>query len=334
MQVAIIAGKTTDITHLLTSCSWSGNREQAARKLEFTFAQDDRDENVAVIDVDNGYTVSAADNAGNVVFRGNIYQIERDRAKSQVKCVCYDNLFVINRSKTTRKFTNALPEDIAKSICATMGVRAGNIAATGVPVSFIANAKTGFQIITGAYTEAKKVNGRLYQCVMRGDQLDVIEKGALCGVILDAAANLMESLYRESIENLVNMVQVVDEQGNGGEIISDGESINKYSMFMAVYKQQKDKDNQTEAKALLNKPEREGNVTAIGDYRAVSGYSLVIRDTLFTGKFWIKADTHKFEVGQHTMHLKLEFENIMTEEKVEHEKPQAESSSGARNRKV
>ena len=31
-----------DITHLLTSCTWSGSRLNVARKLEYSFVQDDR----------------------------------------------------------------------------------------------------------------------------------------------------------------------------------------------------------------------------------------------------------------------------------------------------
>lgn len=327
MQIAIIAGAVTNITNLLTSCSWSGDRTQAARKLEFTFVQDDRDPNIPVISVDVGYTVVGGDDEGNVVFRGNIYKLERNRDQSSVKITAYDNLFVLNRSKTTQKFSNAYPEDIARSVCSQMGVKTGNIATTGVTVSFIANGKTGFQIIQGAYTEAKKQNGKLYQLLMRGDELDVIEKGNLCGYVADAASNMTESIYSESIENLINAVLVVDEQGNGGELITDDESISKYSMFIEVYRQQKDKDAQQEAKDLMNKPEREGNITVLGDYRCISGYSIEVRDSLFRGQFWIKSDSHTFNDGIHVMKLNLEFENIMTEEKVEQEKEKSSPKS-------
>ena len=326
MQIAIIAGSVTNITNLVTSCTWSGDIKQAARKLEFTFVQSDMDFNIPKIDIDCGYTVVAGSESGEVVFRGNIYRIERDRAKNQVKVVSYDNLFVLNRSKTTQKFTNAYPEDIARSVCSLMGVKVGTIATTGVPVSFIANGKSGRQIIQGAYTEAKKQNGKLYQLIMRSDELDVIEKGALCGYIADAASNMTDSIYHKSTENLVNTVMIVDEQGNGAEFITDDESISKYSQFIEVYKQQKDKDAQQEAKALLTKPDLDGNVTGLGDYRCISGYSLIVRDANFNGQFYIEADTHEFSNGLHTMKLKLAFENLMDEVEVEHEKKKSSTS--------
>ncbi len=281
--------------------------------MQFTFVQDDRDTRIPAVDVECGYTVVGGDDDGNLVFRGNVYNVERDRAAGTVKVLAYDNLFILNRSKVTRKYTDALPENIAGEICNALGVRAGDLAQTGTAVSFIANGKTGYQVIMAAYTEAKKKTGAIYQAVMDGDALDVIEKGSLSGVVLNAIANLTGSEYRESIEELVNCVQIVDEAGNSGELISDDASIERYSMFLEVYKTQTNKDARTEAIALLKQPEREGVVTAVGDYRAVSGRSLIVKDALFTGQFWIKSDVHTFSDGVHEMKLVLEFENLMVE---------------------
>lgn len=328
MKISIIAKNTTDITPLLTSCTWSGDRTQAARKLDFTFIQDDRDSLIPAVDYSCGYTVHGFDDDGNLRFVGNIYQVERDRAKSEVHCVAYDNCFVLNRSKSTKKFTDALPEEIAAQMCKEMGVLPGNIAKTGEKVSFIANSKTGYQIILSAYTEAHKKNKKLYQVLMNADKLDVIEKGTLIeNFDLDSAKNMTESIYRESIEQLINQVQVVDDKGNGLEYIKDEESIQKHSVFSTIYKQDPNKDTKKEAEALLTKPKREGNVVALGNYDVVSSYSIKIKDFLFTGQFWIKSDTHTFKDGLHEMKLKLEFENIMTEEKAETEKPKKESKS-------
>lgn len=320
MKIAVVGDTTTDISPLLTSCSWSGDRTQAARKLEFSFVQDDRDAEIPVIDIDCGYTVVGGDDDGNIVFRGNVYAVRRDRSQSTVEVLAYDNLWILNRSKTSRKFKDALPEDIAREICDAMGVKTSNIAKTGTTVSFIANAKTGFNIIMSAYTEAKKKTGGVYMCMMDGDSLSIVEKGERCGVTLNASANMMESVYRESIESLVNAVQIVDENGSIQSVISKAESIERYSMFMEVYKIQKDKDAQTEAADMLNNPEREGYVTAPGDYRAKAGYSLVVKDALFSGSFYIKSDVHTWRDGIHEMRLQLEFENLMLEVEAEHEK--------------
>lgn len=312
MKIAI---GTQEISQLLTSVSWSGDKSQAARKLQFEFIQDDRDENIPIVDVDNGYRVYGADDNGEVVFVGTICQLERDRKKSTVECTAYDDCFVLNKSKTTRKYTDALPEDIAAEICAEMGIEVGDIAKTGEKVSFIANNKTGFQIIKTAYDEAHKKNNKLYQCLMNNNRLDVVEKGTLIDELrLDSKVNMTESIYRESIENIVNKVAVTDDSGNGTEIIED-ESQSKYPRIQAVYKIDKTKDTAAEAKDLMKKPEREGHVTVVpGNYKLVAGYSVIISDANFDGQFWIKSDVHNFKNGVHETKLTLDFENIVNSE--------------------
>ena len=308
-----------DVSHLVTEVNWSGDKTQAARRLEVTILQDDRDPQVPQLDIDNGYTVEGFSEAGARVIVANIYELERSRKQATVKITAFDNCYVLNRSKTTRKFKDALPEDIAAQICGEMGVKVGNVAQTGTPVSFIANGKTGYQIILGAYTEAHKKNEKIYQLVMNGDALDVIEKGTLIEFQIDARINMTESVYRESITELINRVLVVDDKGNTLDTIDDGDSQQKYSRFQTIYREQKDKDTQQGAKDLLTKPKREGNIICLGDYSLLTGYSVTIRDTLFTGRFYIESDNHTFKDNFHECRLKLEFENLMQEEETQHD---------------
>lgn len=329
MRIALMNNEPKDISNLITSVTWSGDKTQVARKLEFTLVQDTRDPNIPVVELASGNRVYGGDDDGNPVFIGKIYEIEKGRANGDVHIICYDNLFILNKSKTSHKYSNALPENIAQEICKEMGITAGNIAKTGVQVSFIANDKTGYQIIQGAYTEAHKKNEKHYQCIMNGESLDVIEKGTLIeDFALDSSANMLDSNYKESIENIVNQVLVVDDSGNGTDTIKDEESQNDYGIAIQdVYKVEKGKDTAEEAKDRFKKVEREGNVTALGDYRIIHGYSIVIKDALFTGSFWIKSDTHTFKGGFHEMKLTLEFLNLMDEVEVEHEKPQKSTSN-------
>ena len=175
----------------------------------------------------NGYTCYGYDDADNLVFEGNIYSIERDMAKSSVSITAFDHLYVLAKSKTTRKFDNITPEGITRQVCAELGVLVGDIAETGTAVSFIANAKTGYRIIQGAYTEATKVTEKKYHPIMNGAKLDVIEKGTLIeGYTADSAVNMEDSVYKESIENLIDQILVVDEEGNRVEAVGAGSSGN------------------------------------------------------------------------------------------------------------
>ena len=309
MKIALMTDEPKDISSLVTRATWSGDKTQAARKLEFTVVQEDRDGNVPQINLANGNVIYGGAESGEVVFIGKIYELERSRSEGTIRVTCYDNAFVLNKSKTTRKYKDALPEDIAAEICSEMGISTGSIARTGENVSFIANDKTGIQIIMTAYDEAKKKNRKQYQVLMTENKLDVVESGTLIDdLVLDAAVNMMDSIYKESIEKLVNKVKVTDDSGNGTDSVDDTESQNRYGLtIQATYKQQADKDAATEAADLFKEPEREGTIKALGDYRAISGYSLIIKDGNFNGQFTIKSDVHTFHKGVHEMKLNLEF---------------------------
>ena len=336
MIIKHIGAVENDITHLVNSATWSGSRIQAARKLEFSYTQDPRDPNFPAYAMGIGETVKAYSEDGELQFVGNIYTTERKTSASAITVTCYDNLFVLSKSKTTRKFTNMTAEDITKAVCKEMGIKVGNLAETKEKMTFIANNKSGYQIIVMAYTEASKKTGKKYQTMMEGDELDVIEKGSLIeGLVIDQYRNITDSSYKESIENMVNKVMVTDDKGNLIRYESNDDHIKRYSMIQEVYKESKNKNTAEEVKAIFKGPERSGTIDCLGDYDALSSYSIEIRDIIaqLSGKFWIKSDTHTFQNGQHTMKLEIEFENIMTEEKVDHSLEEKEAKRNEREAK-
>lgn len=311
------AGTEYDLSPLINKIAWSGSRIQVARKLEFTYIQDSRDPLWPVYPLTLGHTIRAYDEEGTLRFQGNIYSLERKTSDSTISVLCYDNLFILSKSKTTRKFTNMTAEAITDSVCREMGINVGELAKTDIPITFIAPEKTGYQIIMTAYTMASKKTGKKYHPMMAGDSLTIIEKGTLIeGLTVDDHHNTMDSSYKESIENMVNRVMVTDEQGNLLRYDAKEEDITKYSMIQTVYKTNPNHNANEEIQSLFKGVTRSGNIDVLGDYRALSSYSIVIRDMIseLSGKFWIQSDSHTFADGQHTMKLELEFENMMNEE--------------------
>lgn len=322
----IIKHNGTDISKLVKKITWSGARLQVARKLIFDYVQDARDPNLPNYVINNGETVYGYDEDGNLQFQGNVYSIEKNTQESNITVTAYDNLFILCRSKTTRKFANMTPEAITQAVCAEMGIKTGTIIETGKQVSFIAAEKTGYQIIMRAYTDAaKQINNAkanandpdvLYHLVMNGDQLDVIQKGTLIeSFTADQYSNIENSQYKESIENLVDVIMITDEQGNVTGYQSNEDWIKKYSMIQDVYKSSPKANTQEKVKAMLKGPDRTGTLDLLGDYRVKSSYSIPIKDiqTELTGQFWVKSDSHTFENGMHFMRLEIEFENLMNE---------------------
>lgn len=313
----LLTHKNKNISHLVKKIIWSGSRLQVARKLVFEYVQDKRDSNLPVLVINLGETIRGYDEEKNLIFRGNVYAVEKDVQASKITVTAYDNLFILSKSKTTKKFVKMLPADIVKAVCKEMGVGVGTLANPGVPVSFIAHQKTGYQIIMMAYTEAKKKTGKKYHPIMLDNKLHIIEKGTLIeGYEADHAKNTKNSQYKESIENMVNQVLITDEQGNKKGLEKKKEWIEKYSMIQDVYRTSPKENTQENVKNMFKGPERSGVLELLGDYRVKTPYSLKVKDSLFTGKFWIKSDSHVFENGIHEMKLELEFENLMNEEKI------------------
>lgn len=309
----------TDISNLVTRITWSGNRLQVARKLEFTYIFEPRDANIPVHIVNLGETVQGFTSVVDTVpvFQGNVYNIERNTQSSTITVTAYDNLFILSKSKTTKKYTDMTAEDITRSVCAEMGIKVGNLAVTGQKMTFIAQEKTGYQIIMMAYTQASKKTGKKYHPIMNVDSLDVIEKGTLLDFTASQYVNEENSTYKESIENMVNRVMITDEQGNFIGYQGNEDWMKKYSMIQSVYKKSPNRNTDEEVKAMLKGVERSGTIELLGDYTVKSSYSIKIDDliTNLTGQFFVKSDTHEFENGIHTMRLEIEFENMMNEVK-------------------
>lgn len=304
-----------DITQLISRIEWSGSRLQAARRLAFDVVQDYRDPNLPNHPLDNGDTVYGYDEDGTLRFHGHIFHLERDVQASKVSVTAYDNLFILNKSKTTRKFTDMTPESITESVCNELGIETGKILATGTPVSFIAVRKSGYQIILMAYTEAAKQTKKKYALLMNGSKLDVVEKGTLIeDYEANGYTNVLNERFAESIENMVNQVVITDAEGNATGYQSEDDQIKKYGLIQDVYKTNPKANAQQEIESLLKGPDRTGTLDMLGDYRVVAPYSIAVQEQYFKGQFWIKSDSHIFENGMHTMKLELEFENIMTKE--------------------
>lgn len=158
--------------------------------------------------------------------------------------------------------------------------------------------------------------GEIQEIAMQNvNQVCVIEKGALCGVVLDGSYNLTEATYKTSLQKLVDRVIVTDKNGNQTSVVEDAGAQSKYGVVQRVYKQEEGKDATSEAKSLLYIMDQSATVTAASDTRAVSGYAIAVQEatTGLYGKFYIESDTHTFEDGKEMMQLTLAFSNMMDE---------------------
>ena len=303
-----------DLSQLVEKVTWSGDSKQVARKLAFSIATRSTDRFLPKVTINEGDSVLFGD-GDRTLFGGPVFDIEKSATGNLTTYTAFDLMFYINNSDISKVFDDT-PEAITAWICSHLGVPLGSASPTGIKVYLPWLGKKAYEAIMAAYTTASRQNGKKYIPLMQNvNQVCVIEKGALCGVVLDGGYNLTDAAYKTSLQKLVNRVIVTDQNGNQTSVVEDAGSQSNYGVVQRVYKQEEGKDAASEAKALLYTMDQSATVTATSDTRAVSGYAIAVQEAVtgLYGKFYIESDTHTFEDGKEMMQLTLAFSNMMDE---------------------
>ena len=314
-----------DLSQLVGTVAWSGDSKQVARKLVFTVASRASDRFLPKVPIREGDQVvfSYKDKSApeKVLFGGPILDIDKAASGNSITYTALDLLFYINGSDISHVFDDT-PEAITAWVCSHLGVPFGSAAPTGIRVYMPCLGKRAYEAIMAAYTAASRQNGKKYIPMMRDiNKVCVIEKGTLCGAVLEGGYNLTEATYKTSLQNMVNRVVITNKEGSQVGVVEDAEARKKYGTLQRVYQQQDGKNDTAEAKALLQAIEQSGAVTAMSDVRVISGYGIIVQEpvTGLYGKFYIESDTHTFSDGKDEMQLTLAFSNMMDEKEIDKE---------------
>lgn len=313
-----------DITNLISSIAWSGDYQQAARKLDLTVAVSPSDQYLPRVHIGLGNMLRLHDDSDKELFRGYVFAKDKSHQGDTMSVTAYDGLIYLVKSKGTYNFKGQTAEGITQKLCGYFGVQVGNLAKTGITQNLIADGETIYDIIMTAYTTAARKNGKKYMPLMQGGKLTVIEKGAVvAGYTLDAKVNLTEASYSETIENMINRVKIYDDEGKNIGAAENASWVKSFGILQDVYKAEKGKDANAMAKLMLKGMERTASVEALGDISCITGRAVKMYEdyTGMTGLFYIDTDEHKWEDGQHSMSLNLSFRNIMDEKEAQEEKP-------------
>ena len=319
----------SDITEAVSSVSWGGSVSQAARTAEISVinAPDDKKIGSLGLNIGAGDTVKLYEN-GKMIFFGEVQTAEKLARHGTVTYSCTDLLAHLLRSTANYNFENTTAEDITRKVCADFVIETGMIAESRAPIKkMIVENETIYDIIMRAYTKASRQTGELYICRMDGPKLSVEVKGTVVqNFVLAEEYNITDISYRETIENMVNVVKIYDDNGKqAGEVKNDG-WIQAYGIYQQVYKKEKDINEVTAATNMLTGIEKSVTLDGInGDLGCIAGNAVEVQDraTGLNGIFWIDSDTHTWENGTHVMNLELNFKNLMDEKESagEEEKP-------------
>ena len=309
-----------DISELVEAITWSGDTRQVARSIRFTIARNKKDKDFPDVVINEGDEVVMQDDSGKDVFGGIIFDIDRSASSNVVSYLAYDLMFYVNNSDVNQIF-DGTPETIVPGICAELGIESGAMAETGVHISMPCFGKRAYDAIMMAYTAAARKNGSRYIPLMTDiNKVTVVEKGELCGAVMTGDYNLIGATYKSTLQNLVNRVLITDKNNNVVKTVEDAASIQKYGLVQKVLKQNDGEDAAAEAQKMLATVEASASVSGVpNDFRAVSGYSIIVQetDTGLYGQFYIESDKHAFSCGKAQMDLTLAFENLMDEKEIE-----------------
>lgn len=308
------SGEKLDITNLLIDVTWSGDYKSCARKLEFSLISSPMDKNIPKVDIPLMSIISFYED-DNELFRGFVYEREKSSDNS-MSFLCYDYCAKLNDIKVSKNIKNQTASTIYNNFLTEYGLNKGDIVSASTNISKVFLGVTAYDMIMTAYTEEAKKTGKKYMVYSKGDKFYSTEKGIIkLSLSFEEGKNILSSNFKESVSNMVNKVLIVDENGNKVSEVKNDNWLKTYGLFQEVYKKQEDKDNTTEAKAMLKDIEQTCSLSGFGDTTCITGMGVEVKDsyTGLVGLFYIDSDTHTWSGGNYTIDLELNFKNIMNE---------------------
>ena len=320
------AGKpqNTDLSAYVLSYTWSGDVEQAGRKLEFDIAYTIRDKDWTNIVLELGDEVcfSYTDDVTQEtfpVFQGRIFSRSRDSESYTMRFVAFDNIIYLAKSRITRKYANVTVADAIRQTIHDFTIEAGTMPDLSVVCSFIADDISATDAIRQALSYQSAQDGKGYHIYMTDGKLNVVctNDQVVEKFLISDETNLTGASVSESIEDMVSKVVVVDSAGQTKGEMPNTTDIEKFGTIQAICKADPKQDDASQARAMLKTVAHDMSVKALGHIQCIAGFSVDIQEEQLKGRFFIKSDSHRIEGNKHTMVLHLVFIKLLDVQKRE-----------------
>lgn len=322
------SGASWDISQLVTSIAWSGDHQQAARKIDLSLTWSDSEPSyprTLVGGIDNGERLTLFGEDGSELFGGYIFSVSKVAGIGERKYTAYDGLIYLLKSSISQNFSGTTAHGVTRQVCAELGIPVASLPSDGgVSLSFAHIAKPAYEAIMGAWTHVSKATGKKYMPFMAADGLGMAIIGdAVAQRTLKPSTDMMGAEITSSIEDAVTRVRIVDEKGITLASTDDPQNIRNYGVLQASVNQEEGLDASTQAKDLLVGADNQISLPDV--LGGMDAYDLITGNTVFVqepqtglcGKFHIINDAHTFSDGQHHVSLGLSYEAIMDEVEVE-----------------
>ena len=308
---------TWDVTMLVPAVTWSGDYQDAARRLDFSLLAPLPDEHIPAVECPLGSAVQLYE-GDTLLFDGFVFSRTKNTEQSQISLTCFDRGIYLKRNRVSKKYSGKTPEAIVRELAAEFGMEAGAVAETGVPVSRNFFGAALYDIILTAYTLASRRTGATYNLRFRGAKLCVsASEPDSETLLLQGKCNLINATTTESVQNMVNAVGIYDTNDKLVRIEENAEYIKLYGRMQEYRKQTRDDNMRSAARKLLAEKgvEQKITVNSLGDARNTAGGFVAVEEpyTGLTGLFFFESDTHEWKRGQYYNKLTLSFKRMMDE---------------------
>ena len=307
-------GGTWDVTRIMTTTTWSGDKSAACRQLTCGLAYVD---GVTAPMAEPGDLLTLQED-GDTVFEGVVLRRELASEDLTLQVTAFDKGYYLQRNDGTYKFNGATPEAITRRVCEDKGIPIVALPSTGIKLQRKFAAVALNQIVTTAWSLAREQTGKEY--AIRYTPAGLLVKERSEGVdnpVIAAGCNLMDAKTVEDATKMVNSVAIYDSEGNFLRRMGDEATQQMFGLMEGHITQAKGKSAQAndKAKKSLEDGELKRTVTinVLGDVRYLSGETVVAQEarTGLTGVFWIDGDVHTWKNNAHYTRLTLNCRNVM-----------------------
>lgn len=299
-----------DLTDFFTEIEWGGNDKEAARRLTFSRIYSDA-MYVPMPEVGMHHMVQLYQQ-GEELFRGYIVNTEQSLADKTIPIVAMDAGFFLMKNSESMQVEMQTPDAVAREVCARVGVPVGETM-SGEPFSRVFDNDTIYSIIMTGYTLTSRMNGVPYCLEVEKGAVNVRKKGErIFRWELSGERDIYDSKFGASSEDAVNRVKIYDENGQEIGMVQLPNAADFPGVLQAIHNGE---GGEAAARQLLKNVQMQASVSALGYVDCVTNTAAVIKEPVsgLSGLFYITADKHTWQNGQHHMELTLAFENLMDE---------------------
>lgn len=310
---------TIDITEIVTSVTLSGEYRSCCRTIDFGIIKSQADLNTYTVPINLGDNLKLVE-GNKTLFYGIVWTRDKGTDRNEINIHCKDFGIYLLKNKQSYKSSPITPQDMTRKVCKDFGIKTGKIAAVGKTIKRNFLGVDLYSIIMSSYTVA---SNKKYMCIFEEDKLNVVEKGIIECKALESEVNLLTTSVSESLDDMVNKVNVFNKENNLIKVFQNTKDIKKYGTIGEYIKVNDDKEDYTlKANKILKGVEQKITVTNFGDVNYVTGKSVTVTEpyTGLKGKFYIDADEHNWKNGIYTNKLTLNFKNLMDEKESGSEK--------------